>query len=309
MNRKEYLIDKKNKIKLALLRLLKILKREPNLFGKVVLGLIKNGPYKFFQSFYDSSLEPFDETAKCKKVKPLEYQGKISIITPVWDTPEYVLKKAIQSVLRQTYKNWELCIADGNSNEEVKRILNYYSKIDERIKVKFLSENRGISGNSNEALTLATGEYICLLDSDDKLYKNALEQAIIYINEYSKPDIVYSDEDKIDKNGFFWKFSTRPSWNPEIILQNNYLTHALAIKKDLFDKVGNFRSEFDGAQDYDLFLRMSEITDNIVHIPKILYSWRAIKGSAALSLDEKKYAIGAGKMALKFASERRKIKH
>jgi len=238
------------------------------------------------------------------------YRPKISIVTPVWNTDERWLRRAIESVLEQIYDNWELCIIDGGSTKEsVGRVLKEYAEKDSRIKVKILGENKGISGNSNEALSLATGEFIGLLDHDDELAPFALYEVVKLLNQDKDVSFVYSDEDKIDDKGrrsipFF-----KPDWSPDMFLSHNYLCHFAVIRREVVQRVGGFREGYDGSQDYDLFLRVTEVLDEreIAHIPKVLYHWRIIPGSAADTIEAKPYAIVAAKLALTDAMRRREI--
>jgi len=245
-----------------------------------------------------------------EECKNFEYRPKISIITPVWNTNEKWLRAAIESVLNQVYDNWELCITDGGSTmPHVKKILKEYAKKDKRIKVKFLPENKGIAGNSNEALKLATGEFVVLLDHDDELALFALYEVVKVLNESRNIDFIYSDEDKIDEKGKRKDPFFKPDWCPHMFLSCNYSIHITVIRKSLIDKVGGFREGYDGSQDYDLFLRVTELIDEnrIAHIPKILYHWRTIPSSAASSNEAKPYAYVAAKKALKDAMKRRSI--
>lgn len=238
------------------------------------------------------------------------YQPKISIVMPVWNTDERWLRRAIESVFEQTYGNWELCIADGGSTKEiVGRVLKEYAERDPRVCVKHLAENKGIAGNSDEALSLATGEYIGLLDHDDELAPFALYEVVKLLNQDKDVSFVYSDEDKIDDKGrrsipFF-----KPDWSPDMFLSHNYLCHFSVIRREIVQRVGGFREGYDGSQDYDLFLRVTETLDEreIAHIPKILYHWRMIPGSAADTIEAKPYAIVAAKLALADAMRRRGI--
>jgi len=254
--------------------------------------------------------EPKEEDLKrmaeeCKKFK---YRPKISIIMPTWNTDERWLRRAIESVLNQVYDNWELCIADGGSTKpHVRKILEEYAKKDKRIKVKFLPKNLGIAGNSNEALKLATGEFVAFLDHDDELAPFALYEVVKLLNEKPDLDFIYSDEDKIDEKGRRKDPFFKPDYSPDMFLSCNYICHLSVIRKSLVDKVGGFRLGYDGSQDYDLFLRVLEHTDKIAHIPKILYHWRTIETSAAASTSAKPYAYEAAKKALADAMKRRGI--
>lgn len=238
----------------------------------------------------------------------LHYKPKISIIMPTWNTDEKWLRKAIESVLNQVYDNWELCIADGGSkNPQVKKVLKEYAKKDGRIKVKFLSKNLGIAGNSNEALKLATGEFVAFLDHDDELSPFALYEVVKLLNENRDLDFIYTDEDKIDEKGIRKEPHFKPDYNPDLLLSCNYISHLAVIRKNVLDEVGGFRNGYDGSQDYDLFLRVLEQTNKIAHIPKILYHWRMIKSSASKSTSAKPYAYIAAKKALADAMNRRGV--
>ncbi len=243
-----------------------------------------------------------------KEIDKFKYKPKISIIMPTWNPEEIWLKKAIDSVINQIYENWELCIADGGSNEpHVKKVLKMYFEKDKRIKIKFLEKNLGIAGNSNEALKLATGDFIGLLDHDDELAPFALYEVVKLLNKNPEIDFIYSDEDKINEEGKRVKPFFKPDYSPDMFLSYNYIAHFTVIRKSLIDKVKGFRLGYDGSQDYDLFLRVLECTDKIAHIPKILYHWRMTKTSAATSTSAKPYAYEAAKRALKDAMERRKV--
>jgi glycosyltransferase involved in cell wall biosynthesis/SAM-dependent methyltransferase len=243
-----------------------------------------------------------------KELRNFSYHPKISIVTPVWNTDEKWLRLAIDSVTNQIYDNWELCIADGGSTKPyIKQVLNEYAQKDSRIKVKFLAENKGIAENSNEALSLATGEFIGFLDHDDELAPFALHEIVSLLNQNQNIDFVYSDEDKIDQSGNRKDPFFKPDWSPDLFLSQNYLCHLSIIRKTVIDNVEGFRTGYDGSQDYDLFLRCLEkiSPSSIAHIPKILYHWRMIPGSAANDVDAKPYAITSAKKALKDALQRR----
>jgi len=238
----------------------------------------------------------------------MHYRPKISIVMPAWNTEEKLLRKAIDSVLNQVYDNWELCIVDGGSTKpHVRKILEEYVRKDKRIKVKFLPKNLGIAGNSNEALKLATGEFVAFLDHDDELAPFALYEVVKLLNEKPDLDFIYSDEDKVDEKGRRRDPFFKPDYSPDMFLSVNYICHLSVIRKSLVDKVGGFRLGYDGSQDYDLFLRVLEHTDRIAHIPKILYHWRMTETSAATSTSAKPYAYGAAKKALADAMKRRGI--
>ncbi len=224
---------------------------------------------------------------------------KISLIVPTYNTPKAFLEEMLESVLAQTYTNWELCIADGNSTvPHVRTILDRYAARDQRIVVRYLPSNEGIVGNSNAALLLATGDYVGLLDHDDTLAPFALYEVVSAINHHPDADFLYSDEDKLDPLGQRVEPNFKPNWSPETLRSRNYICHLTVLKRELMLKLGGFRSGFDGSQDYDLILRASEKAKRIVHIPKILYHWRMHDQSTAANKASKRYAFEAGKKAI-----------
>lgn len=255
-----------------------------------------------------NKLTPEKVEAMAKEQQDFAYKPKISIITPVYNTDERWLRKAIESVRAQIYPNWELCLVDdGSTKPDVKAVLEEYRRIDDRIKVEFLEKNGGIAEATNRALAMATGEFVGFLDHDDELTLDALFEVVKLLNQNSELDIIYSDEDKIDQNGRRCDPFFKPDWSPDLLLSTNYICHFLVIRKSLIEKVGRLRRGFDGAQDYDLLLRVTEHTNRIAHIPKVLYSWRKVPGSAALSFEYKNYAHEAGQRALEEALQRRGI--
>ncbi len=240
----------------------------------------------------------------------LAYRPKISIITPVWNTDERWLRLAIESVLNQAYDNWELCIADGGSTKQhVRAVVEEYASKDPRIRVRFLEKNEGIAGNSNQALSLASGEFVGFLDHDDELVPFSLLEVIKAINEDPDLDFIYSDEDKIDERGQRFAPFFKPDWSPDLFLSCNYPCHFTVIRKKILDEIGGFSQGYDGSQDYDLFLRSTErtLSRRVKHIPKILYHWRTISESAASSCSAKPYAYIAAKRALVDSMARRGV--
>ena len=236
------------------------------------------------------------EYEKEKKTK-FRKRPKISIVVPLYNTNTDFFRELLYSIHLQTYSNWELCLADG-SKEKLTQIEKMCEN-DKRIKYRFLNENKGISGNTNEAIKMATGDFIALLDHDDMLSLDALYEIVKAINENKNVDFIYSDEDKfhfIDEPRFMPHF--KPDFAPDTLRANNYICHFSVAKKSLLESVGLFNSEFDGAQDYDLILRVTEIAKKIVHIPKILYHWRVHPSSTAMNTEAKPYAFEAGKKAI-----------
>lgn len=240
--------------------------------------------------------EPTEEELENQRNFKFENNPKISIIVPMYNTPEGFFKDLVECMQNQTYSNWELCLADG-SPEENKELRKYFEN-ESRVVYKFLGKNDGISGNTNEALKLVTGDYIGLLDHDDAIPEFALYEIVKTINENPEVEFIYTDEDKIE--GTIDKRCDphfKPDFAPDTLSCHNYITHFVIMRKDLMDKLGGFRKEYNGAQDFDLVLRASEETTNIIHIPKVLYHWRVHSGSTAMVADSKPYAYEAGKKA------------
>jgi len=232
---------------------------------------------------------------------------KFSILTPVFDPDEEWLRAAIGSVMRQTYDNWELCLADDRSTKpHVANVLREYSQSEPRAKVVFAEEHVGISKTSNLALSLATGDLIALLDHDDELAPFALHE-VAKLLQNREADVIYSDEDKIDLDGYRYAPFFKPEWCPDLSLSYMYTGHLGVYRRALIVELGGFRNAVSGAQDYDLLIRSSEMTSKILHIPKILYHWRAVSGSAALSVEAKDWGLRACKRALNDAMQRRGI--
>lgn len=248
--------------------------------------------------------EPTEKQLEEQRKTKFKIEPKISILVPMYHTPEKYFEELVDSLIDQTYSNWELCLADG-SEEKNKQIVKIASK-DTRIKYQFLNSNKGISANTNAALKMATGDYIALLDHDDILAKFALYEVVKAINEKEKVDFIYSDEDKCTKIDNRYDPHFKPDFAIDTLRSVNYICHFSVFKKELMDKLGGFRSEFDGAQDYDIILRMTEETKHIVHIPKILYHWRVHPASTAASTagEAKPYAFEAGKKAIESHLER-----
>lgn len=224
---------------------------------------------------------------------------KFSILVPIYNPKCEHLKACIDSVIAQNYTNWELCLADG-SNKNIKLIRSVceeYANSDVRIKYRALDNNWGISGNTNECAKMASGNYYVLCDQDDLIYSQALYYNAVAIAE-TDAEVLYSDEDHVTESGQHTNVIYKPDWSIDLLYNQMYICHLFVFKKALFEQVGGFRKEFDGSQDYDLMLRFSEITDNICHISRVLYSWRETESSTALNADSKPYAHYAGKNAL-----------
>ncbi|SUO04160.1 capsular polysaccharide synthesis protein CpsIbJ [Faecalicoccus pleomorphus] len=235
---------------------------------------------------------------------------KMSLVVATFNTPIPYLKQMIETVINQTYYNWELCVADGSTNKEVvDYIQNKYSD-EKRIKVVQLDKNYGIAGNMNEAIKIATGDFIGLYDHDDALAPNALFEFVKAINQNNDLKVIYSDEDKIDSE---WTRRFEPhfksDFNLDLLCTNNYICHLLFVKKELMEQVGYLKSEFDGAQDHDFVLRCVEKVKNnqIYHIPKVLYHWRIHENSTAGNPESKMYAFDAGVRACQAHFDRQNL--
>ena len=267
-----------------------------------------------YEEWYKNHKPTMEELQRQRDTE-FEYEPLISILVPVYNTPEEFLKQMIQSVRKQTYDNWELCIANANpANETVAEILRISSTKDERIKVKDVPENEGIAQNTNAALAVATGDYIGLLDHDDLLTPDALYEVVKAINEKDRPQVLYSDEDKVSMDlSEHFQPHMKPDYNKDLLRSNNYITHFFVADRMLVEEVGGEDGEYNGAQDYDLILKCTERAKGIAHIPRILYHWRVHKASTADNPASKMYAFDAGKRAiedhLKRGGEIGKVSH
>ncbi|HXM43484.1 MAG TPA: glycosyltransferase [Bryobacteraceae bacterium] len=230
---------------------------------------------------------------------------RISIAVPVYKTPIALLTRCIESVLEQTYPEWELCLADDGSHDaDLAALLRQYAKGDARIRVAALERNLGISGATNAALRLCTGEYVAFLDHDDELAPFALSAVVEAINDDPDTEVFYSDEDKLDEKGRRYDAFFKPDWSPDLLLSLNYICHLVVMKRSLVERLGGLDESYSGAQDYEFVLRASERTQKIRRIPKVLYHWRAVAGSAAKASEEKPQASADGKRALAAYVER-----
>ena len=231
---------------------------------------------------------------------------KFSVLVPLYNTPDSFLKAMIESVQAQTYKNWELCLADGSDSEHsfVGEICKKYADGDKRIKYEKLERNLGISENTNACIRMATGEYIALFDHDDLLHPSALYEVMRAICEHGA-DFIYTDENTFsDEPHDAYNPHFKPDFSPDTLRSYNYICHLSVFSRELLDSVGYFRSEYDGSQDYDLILRLTEKAKKIFHIRKILYYWRAHKNSVAQDVGAKPYTVAAAKKALAAHLER-----
>lgn len=283
----------------------------PAAFYKKVQAILHGINY-YYPGYFEANKATEGEL-ESQRNERFDYEPLISVIVPTYNTPERYLREMIDSVTTQSYKNWQLCIADG-SDETVKegqrarRIIKEYAQKDDRIVYSFLEKNGGISENTNAALSLATGEYVGLFDHDDLLEPDALYHIVKALNE-EKYDVIYTDEDMINSNGtkrMNPKF--KPDFSVDLLLVHNYITHFFVAKKELFDRAGGFDKEYDGAQDYDIILKCTEMSKSIKHIPRILYHWRIHKASTAGNPKSKLYAYEAGRKALAAHLERIGVK-
>ena len=231
----------------------------------------------------------------------LPMKVKFSIVVPLYNTPPDFLREMIGSVQKQTYTNWELCLADGSdtAHDAVRICCMQAAEADKRIRYRHLTKNLGISGNTNAALEMSTGDHIALLDHDDILHPSALYEAARAIDSRGA-DLIYTDEAVFQSPDIhsIRAVHCKPDHAPDSLRGNNYICHFTVFKKALLDEVGLFRPEYDGSQDYDMILRLTEKAKMIVHIPKILYYWRVHPNSTAYDIGAKSYAIEAGRRAL-----------
>ena len=251
-----------------------------------------------------AAIEPTskDLSEQHKESSLFSYQPLISVVTPVYNTPAEYFKEMVESVRNQSYENWELVLVDDASPEpEVRDLIKFYAETDKRIKYKFLEKGLHIAGATNEAIKLANGEFVSLFDHDDVLRPNALFEIVAALNKNKSLNFIYTDEDKIidgvslRADPFF-----KPDWNQDFLYSVNYITHFTTIRKKLIEKVGYENGEFNGAQDWEFYLRITRnIEKNTIHhIPVVLYSWRVHPQSTAMSLDAKPYVIEAQKKAI-----------
>lgn len=269
--------------------------------GGISLGFERASAYKNYiieskHTKFGITKQIFDEQNSYKFPKDI----KFSILVPLYNTPKNFFKEMVESVQNQTYGNWELCLADGSDSKHsyLQKMCLKASKTDKRIIYKKLTGNKGISENTNECINMATGDYIALFDHDDLLHPSALFEYMKVICEQDA-DFIYCDEDKFKKfGGETFDPNFKPDFSVDTLRSYNYICHFTVFKKSLLDNVGVFRKEFDGSQDHDLILRLTEQAKNIVHIPKILYHWRISSASVASDPYAKPYTIEAGKKAV-----------
>lgn len=283
-------------------------KRVPRYICKAIIILFRNGPValfctikgKFHKINPQVSITISKKRRKLEEAQTFEYTPKISVLVPLYNTPIKYLREMILSVQKQTYPNWELCLADGSDGEHssVGEMVLEMQKQDDRIKYIKLEKNHGISENTNACIDLSTGDYITLFDHDDLLHPSALFNVVKAINE-EQADFIYTDEATFlntVQNVILVHYKS--DFAPDTLRSYNYICHLTTFKKSLLDKTGVFRKECDGSQDYDLILRLTEQAEKIVHIPEVLYFWRSHKNSTAQDISTKPYIVNAAHKAL-----------
>jgi glycosyltransferase involved in cell wall biosynthesis len=258
---------------------------------------------------YDT-LSEADREAISARILHLSYKPLISVVMPVYNIDERWLRLAIESVCKQLYPHWELCIADdGSSKRHIRRVLDEYQQKDHRIKVIFRETRGHISVASNSALELAEGEFIALLDHDDELAEHALYMVAEELNVYPHADLIYSDEDKLDNRGRRIDPHFKSDWNPDLFYSYNFISHLGVYRRSVVKELGGFREGYEGSQDYDLVLRVIEQIpeDHIRHIPHVLYHWRVVPGSMARSHRKKEFVDESARKAIRSHFQRKGI--
>lgn len=255
--------------------------------------------------WYDAYAPTREELEKQKKRK-WKYAPKISVVVPAYETPEKFLCQMIDSLLEQTYENWELCIVDASpGNASMEYVLREYANRDSRIQWRKLEKNLGIAENTNAAFAMASGDFVGLLDHDDLLAPNALYEIAAALEKEPDIDVLYTDEDKVRGDSLeHFQPHLKPDFNLDLLRSNNYICHFFVAKRTLVEQVGGFLAAFDGAQDHDFIFRCVEQAEHIHHIPEILYHWRTHQSSTADNPDSKRYAFEAGRRAVEANLER-----
>lgn len=257
----------------------------------------KNRPYPYTK-WYPEHMALESELEQQRKTT-FAYAPLISIVIPLYNTPVPYLKELLDSVQSQTYQNFQLCLADGSDNSRTGDYIRENYGTDKRIQYKLLENNAGISENTNEAIKMATGEFIMFSDHDDTLAPNALFEIVKEMNEHPGTDVVYTDEDKVTMDGKrYFDPHFKPDFNLDMLRCNNYICHIFVVKREILEQVGMLHKEFDGAQDFDFILRCCEKAENIRHVAKILYHWRNHPASTAGNPESKMYAYEAGRNAV-----------
>lgn len=276
---------------------------------KVQERLHRNSLEKGYQEWMFRN-RPAQSELELQRTHRFAWQPLISIVVPVYRTPELYLREMIESVLKQTYTRLELCLVDGSEEDQsAALVIQGYVQQDSRIRYEKLPKNLGIAGNTNAAIAMATGDYLALLDHDDILEEHALFEIVKILQEHPETDMLYTDEDKVTfDSSVYFQPHFKPDFNLDLLRSNNYICHFLVLKRGLVEKTGAYREEYDGAQDYDFILRCSENAVRIAHVPKVLYHWRCHTASTAGNPESKAYACEAGRRALMAHLERQQIR-
>ncbi len=272
------------------------------------LTTVKERPVDY-QKWLPKHLPSSAELERQRKTK-FSLTPKISIVVPLYKTDREYLRQLIESVQAQTYSNWELCLSDGSgANSPLEQVLKEYQEKDSRIRVISSEKPLQISQNTNAAMGISTGDFVAFADHDDVLTANALFEYVKAYNENPKLEVFYSDEDKMTMDGNkFFQPHFKPDFNLDLLCSVNYICHLFMAKKSLIEKVGMLRPEYDGAQDYDFIFRCVEATDQICHVPKILYHWRSHEQSTSENPESKRYAFDAGQRAVQAHYDRIGVK-
>jgi glycosyltransferase involved in cell wall biosynthesis len=270
------------------------------LYGRLRARAASHTPYHDWIAEFDT-LTGRDRATIRDDIATWDHPPLISILMPVYNSPDVWLRRAIESVRRQLYEHWELCIADdASSAPHISRTLHYFQALDSRIKLSFRPERGNISAASNTALDLCTGQFIALLGQDDELSEHALYLVAREINEHPGALLIYSDEDKIDLKGRRFEPYFKPNWNPDLFRSKNCVDHLGVYRTAAVRELGGFRTGFEGSQDYDLALRVTEVAshEQIRHIPAILYHRRTLRGTASTRSSAERYASVAARRSL-----------
>ena len=264
------------------------------------------------QGDYDKfrqAIEPTEEELERQRKEQWQEEWLFSIVVPLYRTPEKYLEQLVKSVQEQTYGKWELCLSDGSGQSSpLEGYLNQLEQREHRVKVIRHDTPQKISENTNAAIQKATGDFIVFADHDDLLAPDALYECANALRQHPKTELIYSDEDKVSMNGKrYFEPHFKSDYNPDLLCSMNYFCHLVVVKRSLMERTGLLNGEFDGAQDYDFVLRCTEHTQNIYHIPKVLYHWRAHENSTAENPESKQYAFEAGRRAVEAHYLRRNL--
>lgn len=272
-------------------------------FKRVFTKLLRK-PEQNYHSWRKRHLISAEELERQRR-EPPAYAPLFSIVIPLYKTPQHYLKEMLDSVVAQTYTNWELCLADGSGTNNsgsvgnMRGFVEHRYGLDKRVRYVLLNRNKGIADNTNSGLLMVRGEYVVFADHDDILPPEALYECAKALNEDRSIDMIYTDEDKVDmESRKYFEPNFKPDFNPDLLCSMNYICHLCVISKSLLERVGWLDSQYDGAQDYDFILRCAESAKHIHHIPKVLYHWRTHPDSTAVRPESKLYAFEAGRRAL-----------